>query len=416
MSSSLKSEFLHILQERGFIYQATDLEQLDALFQTETVTGYTGFDATAKSLQVGNLSALMVLRWMQKCGHRPIVLIGGGTSRIGDPSFRQSERPLMPLQQVQENIDGISRVFQKVLTFGKGPSDALFVNNADWLLSLGYIEFLRDYGRHFTVNRMLSFDSVKTRLDKDEPLSFLEFNYMLLQAYDFYHLHKEFGCLLQMGGSDQWGNIVNGMELTRKLSQTAVFGLTSPLVTDASGRKLGKSVDGAIWLDSDMRSPYDYWQFWRNVDDRDVGKLLRRFTELPLEEIAKLEVLQGAEINEAKKILADEATALLHGRDVLDSIHSTASSVFSKEGADLSNLPTFDIAPSRLPIALDDIFVESGLCASKGEFKRLVAGGGAKIDGLPISDPKQPLTEKSFSDRKIILSVGKKNFLKVNLV
>lgn len=413
--SVLKSECLQLLQERGFIYQATDIEALDELFQKGRVTGYTGFDATAKSLQVGNLSALMVLRWMQKLGHRPLVVIGGGTSRIGDPSFRQSERPLMTLEQVQDNIDGISKVFRKVLTFGDGPSDAVLLNNADWLLDLGYIEFLRDYGCHFTVNRMLSFDSVKTRLDKEDPLSFLEFNYMLLQAYDFYYLNKHYGCVLQMGGSDQWGNIVNGVELTRKLAQTAVYGLTAPLVTNASGQKLGKSVDGAIWLNPEMRSPYDYWQFWRNTDDRDVGRFLKKYTELPMDEIAKLEALQGEEINEAKKILADEATALLHGREALDSIRLTVASVFSKEGADLSSLPEHTVSTKQLPMTLDDLFVAAGLCESKGEFKRLVSGGGAKIDGRRIDDPKQTLTVQDFSNGRVILSVGKKTFLQVTL-
>lgn len=413
--SKMKSELLHVLEERGFIYQATDLEALDALVQRKSITGYIGFDATAKSLQVGNLSALMVLRWMQKLGHRPIALIGGGTSQIGDPSFRKTERPLMTLEQVQENIDGISRAFRRVLKVGDGPTDTIVLNNADWLLELGYIDFLRDYGKHFTVNRMLTFETIKQRLDKEEPLSFLEFNYMLLQAYDFYYLHKHYDCVLQLGGSDQWGNIVNGVELTRKLSQNAVFGLTSPLVTNAAGQKLGKSVDGAVWLNPDMRSPYEYWQFWRNTDDRDVGQLLRRFTELPLEEIRKLEALQGEELNEAKIILADEATALLHGRETLERIHATVSSLFSGAGADLSSLPEFALSSSQLPLSLDDFVVLTRLCESKGEVKRLIAGGGLKVGGEKATDPKMEITSDSFQDGTLILSVGKKTFLKVVL-
>lgn len=414
----LKSELLHTLEERGFIYQATDIEALDALCAHQSITGYIGFDATAKSLQVGNLSAIMTLRWMQKFGHRPLVLVGGGTSRIGDPSFRQTARPLLTLEQVQANIDGISKVFSRLLDFG--PGKALLLNNADWLSSLGYIDFLRDYGKHFTVNRMLSFDSVKTRLDKNEPLSFLEFNYMLLQAYDFYYLNKTYGCVLQAGGSDQWGNIVNGVELTRKLSNAAgqegfaAYGLTSPLVTNASGTKLGKTVAGAIWLNGDMLAPYEYWQFWRNTDDRDVVRYLKRFTDLPMEEIARLAELKDQEINIAKAVLADEATAMIHGRDVLDGIHAAAQAVFGAGGED-ATLPSFEIQVDQLPIALDDLFVLSGLCASKGEFKRLLAGDGVRFQNDLIHDPKQKLEAEAFQDGGLLLAVGKKKHLKVVL-
>lgn len=415
----MKSELLQTLEERGFIYQATDIEALDALCARQTITGYIGFDATAKSLQVGNLSAIMTLRWLQKFGHRPLVIVGGGTSRIGDPSFRQTTRPLLTPEQVQENIDGISKVFSRLLDFG--PGKALLLNNEAWLGQLGYIDFLRDYGRHFTVNRMLSFESIKTRLDKQDPLSFLEFNYMLLQAYDFYYLNRNYDCVLQAGGSDQWGNIVNGVELTRRLCSVAgqdgfaAYGLTSPLVTNASGTKLGKTVAGAIWLNSDMLPPYEYWQFWRNTDDRDVVRYLKRFTELPLDEIARLGELQGQEINEAKKILADEATALIHGREVLDAIHTAAASVFGGDGEGAA-LPSVELSADQLPISLDDLFVWAGLCASKGEFKRLVAGDGARLHNEVIRDPKQRITEADFREGGLLLATGKKKHLRVTLV
>lgn len=415
----MRSELLRTLEERGFIYQATDIEALDALCARRSITGYIGFDATAKSLQVGNLSAIMTLRWLQKFGHRPLVVVGGGTSRIGDPSFRQTGRPLLTSDQVQENINGISKVFDRLLDFSSGK--ALLLNNEAWLDKLGYIDFLRDYGRHFTVNRMLSFESIKTRLDKQDPLSFLEFNYMLLQAYDFYYLNKNYSCVLQAGGSDQWGNIVNGVELTRRLcgeSQEggfAAYGLTSPLVTNASGSKLGKTVAGAIWLNSDELAPYEYWQFWRNTDDRDVVRYLKRFTELPMDEIARLGELKGKEVNEAKKILADETTAMIHGREVLEGIHAAAASVFEGEGEG-TTLPSIEIRADQLPIALDDLFVQVGLCASKGEFKRLVAGGGARLSNDPIRDPKQLVTAEPFQEGGLILSTGKKKHLRVVLL
>jgi tyrosyl-tRNA synthetase len=417
-----RSEFLRTLQERGFIFQQTDPEQLDQLCQVDSVTGYIGFDATAKSLQVGNLSAIMMLRWLQKCGHKPLVLVGGGTSRVGDPSFRQKARPLASLEQIHENIQGISRVFSTLINFQTGSNRAELVNNADWLTELKYIDFLRDFGSLFTVNRMLSFESVKTRLDKEEPLSFLEFNYMLMQAYDFYYLHKNYNCVLQMGGSDQWGNIVNGVELVRKLSQRGAFGLTAPLVTNASGQKMGKTADGAVWLNADMCSPYDYWQFWRNTDDRDVGVYLRKFTDLPIADILRLEKLNGAETNEAKKILADEATALIHGRNELDRIHAAAGALFGEDRAAADgqasqagndSIPTFTLRPGQLPIFIDDLFVLTQLCDSKSEFKRLIEGKGARFRQDVIHDSKMSLNNQDFQPEGVLLAVGKKKYLRV---
>ncbi|GHS93941.1 tyrosine--tRNA ligase [Alphaproteobacteria bacterium] len=412
---SFRSELLRTLQERDFIYQVTDGEALDAFCLKGKITGYIGFDATANSLQVGNLSAIMLLRWMQKLGHTPIVLLGGGTSRVGDPSFRQTSRPLASLDQIRENIQGIARIFSCLLNFEKIANRALLLNNEDWLVPLRYVDFLRDYGCHFTVNRMLSFESVKTRLDREEPLSFLEFNYMLMQAYDFYYLHENYACSLQMGGSDQWGNIVNGVELTRKLTRVPVFGLTAPLVTNAAGQKMGKTAEGAVWLNGNMLLPYDYWQFWRNTDDRDVGRYLKKFTDLPLDDIQRLAQLSGNEINEAKKILADEATAMVHGRDVLEGIHAAAGSVFLKEERDDSALPSLALPVARLPMSLADLFVLANLCESKGEFKRLVAGKGASFQNEIIENPKQTIAQKDFSNGYVFLSLGKKRHVKVVL-
>ncbi|MDR3285773.1 MAG: tyrosine--tRNA ligase [Holosporales bacterium] len=410
---NFKSEILQILKERDFIYQGTNIEQLDQLCAKKSIVGYIGFDATAKSLQVGNLSAIMLLRWLQKLGHTPVVLVGGGTSRVGDPSFRQVARPIMSLEQISENINGISKVFSKILNFQSGSNKALFVNNADWLIELKYIDFLRDYGCHFTVNRMLSFESIKLRLEKEEPLSFLEFNYMIMQAYDFYYLNKNFGCILQMGGSDQWGNIVNGVELTRRLIGVEVFGLTQPLVTNANGQKMGKTADGAIWLNPDMCAPFGYWQFWRNTDDRDVVKYLKKFTELSLNEIGKIAELKGEEVNEGKKILADEATALLHGKDVLAEIHETAKSLFGQEGGNNTAVSTISFEESKLPCPLADLFVFSGLCNSKGDFKRLVSGNGLSFQGKIVSNPNITITKDDFSDNTVLLSLGKKKHLKI---
>lgn len=411
------SELLSVLQERDFIYQGTDIQALDALCSKQKIVGYIGFDATADSLQVGNLSAIMILRWMQKLGHTPLVLVGGGTSRVGDPSFRKTERPMMTLEQIQNNIQGISKVFHKLLDFENSKNKAILVNNADWLTELKYIDFLREYGGHFTVNRMLSFDSVKSRLDKDDPLSFLEFNYMIMQAYDFYYLNKTFDCVLQMGGSDQWGNIVNGVDLTRRLSGKDVYGLTAPLVTNAAGAKMGKTAAGAVWLNAEKCSAYHYWQFWRNTDDRDVIRYLKKFTDLSLDEINKLEKLQGSEINEAKRILADEATALIHGREVLDDIHQAVSMLFDKDGKGARGaLPSISMDSKQLPISLDELFVLSGLCVSKGEFKRLVSGRGASVQEKIIDDPKQVITVEDFPKGELLISIGKKKHLIVTLL
>ncbi|AIK95719.1 tyrosine--tRNA ligase [Candidatus Odyssella acanthamoebae] len=408
----MKSEFLQILNARGFIHQATDMEALKELFSNQTVTAYIGFDATANSLHVGSLVQIMMLRWLQKCGHRPLVLMGGGTSKIGDPSGKDEARSLVTDETIQTNIEGISKVFKKFLTFGTGPHDAIMVNNDDWLKDLNYISFLRDYGRHFSVNRMLTFDSVKLRLEREQSLSLLEFNYMILQAYDFLELNQRLGCTLQMGGSDQWGNIVNGVELTRRVIAKEVFGLTSPLITTSSGAKMGKTASGAIWLNGDRLPAYDYWQFWRNTEDADVGRYLRLFTEIDLNEIEKLEQLQGAEINHAKKVLADAATALAHGAEALPPIHEAIAQLFEHgNSGDLSSLPSLEISPTALDagVPILDLFVQLNLVASKGEARRLIQGNGAKINDMSISDPLQLITIKDLNgERMIKLSAGKK--------
>jgi tyrosyl-tRNA synthetase len=409
-----KSDFLCTLNERGFFYQGTNVEKLDELCCHGVITGYIGFDATAKSLQVGNLSAIMLLRWLQKFGHTPLVLVGGGTSRIGDPSFRNVARPVMSIEQIQENINGITKVFAKLINLDSGSNKGQIVNNLDWLGDLKYIDFLRDYGCHFTVNRMLSFDSIKSRLEKEEPLSFLEFNYMIMQAYDFYYLYKNFDCILQMGGSDQWGNIVNGVDLTKRLTGADVFGVTAPLVTDASGVKMGKTRDGAVWLNPEMLAPFEYWQFWRNTDDQDVIRFLKKFTELPMDEIRKLSSLRGEEINESKKVLADEATALLHGRDVLDEIHETAAALFGSGGGSSSAIPCIFFDKSNLPISIGDLFVFSGLCDSKSSFKRAVDGKGVYFQSEIINDAGFIVEAQHFSGEDgVLLSFGKKKHIRV---
>lgn len=412
----MKSLFLQTLTERGFIHQTTDMESLDKHLSMETVTAYIGFDATADSLHVGNLIQIMMLRWFQKTGHRPLVLMGGGTSKVGDPSFKDSARPLITDDLIADNISGISKVFSKFIQFQSSDSPsstaAIMVNNDDWLSQIHYISFLRDYGCHFSVNRMLSFDSVKLRLDREQSLSFLEFNYMILQAYDFLELNKRYGCLLQMGGSDQWGNIINGVELTRRAIGKEVFGLTSPLITNSSGSKMGKSVNGAVWLNADRLPPYDYWQFWRNTEDADVGRYLKLFTELPLEEIACLEQLGGAEINHAKKVLADEATALAHGREVLGDIHETIAKLFEhKSGGDLSSLPTIIVSKEDLAagISVLDLLCQLGFAGSKGEARRLIQGGGARLNDEVITDLLLNVTQKDLTADGILkLSSGKK--------
>jgi len=375
--SSYKSELLRVLDERGFIHQLTDAEGLDALAQRLVIPGYIGFDATAPSLHVGSLIQIMMLRRLQQAGHKPIVLMGGGTSKIGDPSFKDEARKLLDDATIDANIASIKRVFERFLTFGDGPTDAIMLDNAEWLDRLEYIPFLREIGQHFSVNRMLSFDSVKLRMDREQSLSFLEFNYMILQGYDFLELSRRADCRLQLGGSDQWGNIVNGIELCRRVDGTQVYGLTTPLITTADGGKMGKTEKGAIWLNADQLSPYDYWQFWRNAQDADVGKFLRRFTDLPLDEIERLEALGGAEINEAKKLLADAATAMAHGEEAAREAAETARRTF-EEGASGEALPSLKVEGE---ISLVDALVGLGLVASKKEARRLIEQGGARIDG-----------------------------------
>jgi tyrosyl-tRNA synthetase len=375
--SEYRSELLRTLDERGFIHQLTDAEGLDALAQKQVVPGYIGFDATAPSLHVGSLIQIMMLRRLQQAGHKPIVLMGGGTSKIGDPSFKDEARKLLDDETINANVASIKRVFERFLTFGDGPTDAILLDNAEWLDKLEYIPFLREIGQHFSVNRMLSFDSVKLRMDREQSLSFLEFNYMILQGYDFLELSRRADCRLQLGGSDQWGNIVNGIELCRRVDGTQAFGLTTPLITTADGGKMGKTEKGAVWLNADSLSPYDYWQFWRNAQDADVGKFLRRFTDLPVAEIERLEALQGSELNEAKKVLADAATALAHGGEAAREAAETARKTF-EEGASGEGLPTLKVEGA---ISLVDALTGLGLVASKNEARRLIAQGGARIDG-----------------------------------
>ncbi|MDB5711400.1 MAG: tyrosine--tRNA ligase [Sphingomonas bacterium] len=376
------SDLLRLLATRGYIHQLTDAAGLDALANKQVVPGYIGFDATAPSLHIGSLVQIMMLRCLQKAGHKPIVLMGGGTTKVGDPSGKDESRRLLSDADIADNIASIRRVFDRFLTFGDGPTDAILVDNAEWLDALDYIPFLRDVGRHFTINRMLAFDSVKLRLDREQPLTFLEFNYMILQAYDFLELSRRVGCRLQLGGSDQWGNIVNGIELTRRIDGVEVFGLTTPLITTADGAKMGKTASGAVWLNEDQLSAYDYWQFWRNTDDRDVGRFLKLFTDLPLDEIERLSSLEGAEINAAKKALADAATALCRGDAAAAEAAETARRTF-EEGAAGDSLPTLAVAGS---IGIVDALVGLGLAASKGEARRLIKGGGARVGTEKVID------------------------------
>ncbi|MCC3860915.1 tyrosine--tRNA ligase [Pseudemcibacter aquimaris] len=408
-----KSEFLKVMMERGFIHQCTDPEALDKKLLAGVVPAYIGFDLTASSLHVGSLVQIMMLRHLQKSGHKPVVLMGGGTTKIGDPSGKDESRQMLTVEKINENMQGIKKVFEKYLDFGDGDTDAIMPNNADWLDKLGYVELLRDVGPHFTINRMMTFESVKLRLDRENPLTFLEFNYMILQAYDFLELQRRVDCGLQMGGSDQWGNIINGVELNRRKDQKEVFGLTTPLITTASGAKMGKSANGAIWLNDDMLSPYDFWQFWRNTDDADVGRFLKLFTELPLDEIAKLEALEGAEINEAKKVLANEVTAMCHGREAAEKAESTAKKAFEERslGADL---PTVEVAKSELEagVFISDLYVTAGLGKSKGEVRRLIKQGGAKINDEKITDGEMKVTLDNLNDQgSIKLSAGKKRHI-----
>ena len=397
-----RSDLLRLLDERGYIHQVTDAGALDLLASKQVVPGYIGFDATAPSLHIGSMVQIMMLRRLQQAGHKPIVLMGGGTTKVGDPSGKDESRRLLDDAAIGANIASIRRVFERFLTFGNGPTDAVMVNNADWLDALEYIPFLRDIGRHFTINRMLAFDSVKLRLDREQPLTFLEFNYMILQAYDFLELSRRSACRLQMGGSDQWGNIVNGIELSRRVDGTEVFGLTTPLITNADGSKMGKTAAGAVWLNDDALPAYDYWQYWRNVDDRDVGRFLRLFTDLPLDEIARLESLEGAEINQAKIVLANEATALCRGKEAANLAAETARKTF-EEGSAGADLPTLAVAGS---VGIVDALIGLGFCASKGEARRLIAGGGARVDNEKVVDEALTIV---MSGNPVRVSAGKKH-------
>ncbi|SLJ88037.1 tyrosine--tRNA ligase [Novosphingobium mathurense] len=397
------SSLLRLLDERGYIHQMTDAEGLDALASKQVVPGYVGFDATASSLHVGNLVSIMLLRRLQQAGHKPIVLMGGGTTRIGDPTGKDEVRKMLSNEAIEANIASIRTAFERFLTFGDGPTDAVMVNNHDWLGQIGYIEMLQKVGTHFTVNRMLSFDSVKLRLEREQPMTFLEFNYMILQGYDFRHLSETMGVRLQMGGSDQWGNIVNGVELARRMDSKEVFGLTTPLITKADGSKMGKSVSGAVWLNEDALSSYDYWQFWRNCDDRDVGKFLRLFTDLPLDEIARLEALEGGAINDAKVILANEATKLCRGEEAAKAAEATAAETFAGGGLG-EDLPTVEVNAEG--IRLGAACTALGFTASNGEAKRKIGEGAVKLDDATMDDPGQLITVPAGETRK--LSLGKK--------
>lgn len=402
-----KSDLIRVLSERGFINQCTDIETLDDKASKEVITAYIGFDCTATSLHIGSLLPIMVLRWMQKTGHKPVVLMGGGTTKVGDPSGKDATRPVMTDEFIANNMAGIKTVFDKYLTFGDGKTDAMMVNNDDWLKELSYLDFLRDYGRHFTINRMMTFDSVKLRLDREQPLTFLEFNYMILQAYDFMELNRRHGLTLQMGGSDQWGNIINGVELTRRVSGNEVYGLTVPLLTTSNGQKMGKTANGAVWLNDDMLSAYDFWQFWRNTSDADVGRFLRLFTELPLDEIAKLEALEGQELNEAKKILAHEVTKLCRGEAAALNAAETARRTF-EEGALGKDLPTFEIELGD-GIPAFDAMRRVELAKSGGEARRAIKGGGARLNDEPINDENILITAAHANEDGLIkLSFGKK--------
>ncbi|WP_371169663.1 tyrosine--tRNA ligase [Aliiroseovarius sp. 2305UL8-7] len=404
-----KSDFMRVMIERGFLADCTDYQSLDEAFAAGVVPAYIGFDATAKSLHVGSLIQIMMLRWLQKTGHQPITLMGGGTTKVGDPSFRADERPLLTPDQIDDNIAGIKKVFASYIDYdADGPNKALMLNNAEWLDGLNYLDFLRDIGRHFSVNRMLAFESVKSRLDREQSLSFLEFNYMILQAYDFLELNRRYGCLLQLGGSDQWGNIVNGIDLTRRVLDHEIYGLTSPLLTTSDGKKMGKSQQGAIWLNADMLSPYEFWQFWRNTTDADVGRFLKLYTELPIEECDRLGALEGQAINDAKIILANEVTTLAHGRDAATAAEATAREVFEKGGTG-EDLPTVTLSVDDLGdgISIIQLFVKAGLVKSGKEAKRLIAENGAKVNDAALTDAGRMIAAGELAE-PMKLSAGKK--------
>jgi tyrosyl-tRNA synthetase len=408
--SSFKSDFLNVLQSRGFIHQASDPQGLDDLAAKGQAVAYVGYDCTAASLHVGHLLSIMMLHWLQETGNKPITLMGGGTTRVGDPSGRDETRKLLTYEQIDANKDSMKTTFAKLLRFGSGKTDAVMADNAEWLTKLNYIEMLRDVGRHFSINRMLSMDSVKLRLDREQELSFIEFNYMILQSYDFVELARRYGCNLQMGGSDQWGNIVNGIDLGRRMGTHQLYALTCPLLASSSGAKMGKSVAGAVWLNADMLAPYDYWQFWRNAEDADVERFLKVFTLLPLDEIERLAALGGSEVNEAKKILATEATALMHGRETALAAAETARRTF-EEGAIAEDLPSIDVARGELDGGLGVLtgFVKAGLVASNGEARRQIKSGGLRVNDQPVSDEKMMLTPAHLTGEGVIkLSMGRK--------
>lgn len=415
MTFSPKSDFLHAMLSRGFIDNCSDYEGLDQVLKTQIVPAYIGFDATAGALHVGSLIQIMMLRWLQKTGHQPIVLMGGGTTKVGDPSFRANERPLLSSKQIDDNIATIKCVFEKYIRFGNGANDAIMGNNALWLDGLNYLEFLRDFGRHFTINRMLSFESVKSRLEREQSLSFLEFNYMILQAYDFVELNKRHGCLLQMGGSDQWGNIINGVDLARRLDGTALYALTSPLLETADGKKMGKTQSGAVWLDATLFSPYQFWQFWRNITDADVTRFLKLYTELEIDECTRLGNLSGQEINEAKIILANEVTTFLHGEDAAKAAQETARRVF-EDGESGDALPTLNLQPQEIEkgISVVQLIVRTGLAKSGKDAKRLIAEGGAKLNGTPLNDT-QLIINANALQTPLKLSAGKKRHALVTM-
>jgi tyrosyl-tRNA synthetase len=413
-----KSDFLNVLHQRGFIHQISDPEGLDALAAKERITGYIGYDATATSIHVGNLITVTMLYWLQETGHRPISLMGGGTSMVGDPSFRDDQRQLLTPEKISANIEGIKKVYSRILRYGNGPTDAIMVNNADWLLELKYVEFLRDVGRFFSVNRMLSFDSVRLRLEREQSLSFLEFNYMVMQGYDFVELNRRYGCVLQMGGSDQWGNIVNGLDLSQRMGGPQLYAVTTPLLTKASGEKMGKSASGAVWLNEDLFSPYDFWQYFRNAEDADVEKWLKIFTRLPLDEIARLAALRGAELNEAKKILATEVTAVVHGRVAAEQAAKTAAATFEAGALDLS-LPTAELAKSELTsgLGIQTALVRAGLVSSNGEARRHIQSGAVRLNDELVTDERMSLgTGAVLPEGVIKLSVGKKRHALLRVV
>jgi tyrosyl-tRNA synthetase len=407
--TAFKSDFMQVMSERGFIHQCSDPDGLDSAMSSGALTGYIGFDCTASSLHVGSLLQIMMLRWMQKSGHRPIALMGGGTTRVGDPTGKDETRKILSDIEIETNKNSLREVFSRFLVFGAGPTDALMIDNAEWLLGLNYIAFLREIGRHISVNQMIQRDSVKMRLEREHHLSFLEFNYMVLQAYDFVELARRFGCRLQLGGSDQWGNIVSGIDLGRRMENMELFAFTSPLVTTSSGAKMGKTAAGAVWLNADLVSPYEYWQFWRNTDDGDVDRFLKLFTELPLDEIARLSALQGAEMNDAKKVLATEATVLLHGRQAADEAAEAARRTF-EEGALADALPTVTVAAIDLAagIGVPALFVLAGLASSNGEARRHIRGGGLRLNDVVVTDERATATDADLADGVIKLSLGRK--------